>query len=242
MIHARPARHVRSSISKWRCVYSKVRLSPIQFFCMSSTLPEFLETRPEYGEKSKRARLAYLYSDLSQARLNNPTSFASSVSWWSNLLSDIVSKGLQDGGGASTATSDKLVMHLNQELLDRLRWEGAGRPTGLGTVAVRAMNVTKSYELILGMLQIHLSRATPAQLLPLTAFETSVKPVDSFSWASWFLSKTVTAPLWWSMSKLGLVDSSDSMPESKAWKLADGSWVMMDTLNVSHPDREYDID
>ena len=105
---------------------------------MTSTLSDFLNTRPEYGKQSKRARLAYLYSDLSQARSNNPTSFASSVSWWSNLLSDIVSKGLQDGGGESTETSDKLVLHLNLEFVDRLRWEGAGRPTGLGTVAVRS--------------------------------------------------------------------------------------------------------
>lgn len=109
---------------------------------MASSLPDFLKTRPEYGDKSKRARLAYLYSDLSQARANNPTSFASCVSWWSGLLSEIVSKGLQDGGAEAAETSDKLILHLNQDFVDRLRWEGAGRPTGLGTVAVSYSSLT----------------------------------------------------------------------------------------------------
>lgn len=112
---------------------------------MSETLAEHLKKRPEYREPSRRARLSYLYSDLSQARTNNPTSFQSSVAWWSNLIEEIVSKGLQDGGGDSTTSSDKLVWHLDQDFLDRLRWEGAGRPTGLGTVAVRLEQIACSF-------------------------------------------------------------------------------------------------
>ena len=80
--------------------------------------------------------------------------------------------------------------------------------------------------------QMQLSRGSPAQILPLNAYESAVKPIESFSWTSWIVSKTVTAPLWWSMGKLGLVDSDSNMPESKAWKLASGSWVMMDSLKV----------
>ena len=103
------------------------------------TLADHLRTRPEYRDPSKRARLAYLYSDLSQARSNNPTSYASSIAWWTGLIQDIVARGLQGGGsgGSENAESDKLVWHLDQDFVDRLRWDGAGRPTGLGTIAVR---------------------------------------------------------------------------------------------------------
>lgn len=102
-----------------------------------SSLTSLLSARQEY-KPSSRARLAYLYSDLSQARQNNPDSFASSVSWWSNLLHDIASNGLQDAVEDNDRMSaDKLVWHCNLEFVDRLRWQGAGKPTGLGTVAVR---------------------------------------------------------------------------------------------------------
>lgn len=100
-------------------------------------LADHLRTRPEYRDPAKRARLAYLYSDLSQARSNNPTSYASCIAWWTGLIQDIVARGLQSGGGSEMAESDKLVWHLDQDFVDRLRWEGAGRPTGLGTIAVR---------------------------------------------------------------------------------------------------------
>jgi hypothetical protein len=103
---------------------------------MPESLADHLKKRPEFRETSRRARLTYLYSDLAQARINNPTSFTSAASWWSNLLEEIVSKGLQDGGAEAAETSDKLIWHVDQEFCDRLRWEGAGRPTGLGTVAV----------------------------------------------------------------------------------------------------------
>lgn len=108
---------------------------------MPETLQDHLKKRPEFRESNRRARLTYLYSDLSQARSNNPTSFQSSVSWWSNLIEDIVSNGLQDGGGEVADSTDKLIWHLDQEFCDRLRWDGAGRPTGLGTVAVGVTQV-----------------------------------------------------------------------------------------------------
>lgn len=104
---------------------------------MPHTLNDCLKKRPEFRDASRKARLTYLYSDLSQARTNNPASFQSSISWWSNLIEEIVSQGLQDGGGESSDASDKLIWHLDQDFCDRLRWEGAGRPTGMGTIAVR---------------------------------------------------------------------------------------------------------
>lgn len=112
---------------------------------MSATLSEHLNKRPEFREPSRRARLSYLYSDLSQAKTNNPTSFQSAAAWWSNLIEEIVSQGLQDGGGDGATSSDKLIWHLDQEFCDRLRWQGAGRPTGLGTVAVSSNTIQFCY-------------------------------------------------------------------------------------------------
>ena len=108
---------------------------------MAPTLEDFLKTRPEYNDSKKRARLAYLYSDISQARINNPAGFASSVSWWSNLIGGLVANGLQGGGGDTIDASEKIVWHLDQDFVDRLRWEGAGRPIGLGTVAVNSLDI-----------------------------------------------------------------------------------------------------
>lgn len=106
----------------------------------STELRSYLaRSRPEYGQPSKRARLSYLYSDVSQARQNNPQGFASTVAWWSNLVHDIVTRGLQDGEGEA---SDKLIWHLDPDFIDRLRWDGVGRPTGLGAVTVSSSLVT----------------------------------------------------------------------------------------------------
>lgn len=77
----------------------------------------------------------------------------------------------------------------------------------------------------------------PATIVPLKTFETSVKPINHFSWSRWIVSKVVAAPLWWSMSKIGLVDSESGMTESKAWGYAKGDWVMMGPLQVRLRDK-----
>lgn len=79
---------------------------------------------------------------------------------------------------------------------------------------------------------MQMSQAGPATIVPLKTFETSVKPINHFSWSRWIVSKVVAAPLWWSMSKIGLVDSESGMTESKAWGYAKGDWVMMGPLQV----------
>ena len=108
---------------------------------MANGLHDYLKTHIEYRDSNKKARLSYLYSDISQARTNNPTGFTSTVSWFSNLIGDITSKGLQNGGGELADSSEKLVWHLDRDFVERLRWASAGTPSGLGTVAVSMRNV-----------------------------------------------------------------------------------------------------
>lgn len=103
------------------------------------TLADYLtSSRAEFRNPSSKARLAYLYSDVSQAQTTNPTGFASTLSWWSSLISDVVSRGLQSGGGSpdSIAATDKLVWHINQDFAEGMRRTNVGRPSGLGTVTV----------------------------------------------------------------------------------------------------------
>lgn len=233
----------------------------------SDALKEHLQKRPEYRNTSK-ARLAYLYSDLSQARTTNPTSYTSSVAWWSNLIHDLVSQGLQSGGGeeqtdldadqvtrgkspsskTSNDYSDKIIWHLDQAFVDRLRWEGAGRPTGLGTVTVSegcASAATPECGLLSvspssarpddddpPLAQLQLAQATPPQLVPLSTFLSSTRPIEHFSWPRWILSNLVSAPLWWSLGKMGLTENGSGMSEAKSWQFAQGDWVMMETLKV----------
>lgn len=83
------------------------------------------------------------------------------------------------------------------------------------------------------VLQMQMSQTSPPTILPLKTFQTSVKPVNHFSWPGWIISKVVAAPLWWSMSKIGLVDNETGMTESKNWAFASGDWVMMGPLQVS---------
>lgn len=84
---------------------------------------------------------------------------------------------------------------------------------------------------------MQMSQVGPATIVPLKTFETSVKPINHFSWSRWIVSKVVAAPLWWSMSKIGVVDSESGMTESKAWGYAKGDWVVMGPLQVRPSDK-----
>lgn len=70
--------------------------------------------------------------------------------------------------------------------------------------------------------------------MPVSSFLSSTKPIESYSLPGWIASKLIAAPLWWSMGKIGLVDQDGAMSEAKAWKLAQGNWVLLDPLKVNH--------
>lgn len=93
-----------------------------------SSLKEHLSALPEYSA-SPPARLQFLYSSLAPRKTANPTGFSSALTWWRLTLSDLVAKGLLG--------DDKLILVANDGLRERLRWEGVGRPSSLGTILVR---------------------------------------------------------------------------------------------------------
>ncbi|CAH7683095.1 Snf7-domain-containing protein [Phakopsora pachyrhizi] len=84
-------------------------------------------------------RIESLYSDFSSARQSNPTGFEANISTWKKLLNDILRLGLQNRMAMTSnpeerdeqLTPDRLILHLNDQLLDRLRRPRIGKPYGL---------------------------------------------------------------------------------------------------------------
>lgn len=94
-----------------------------------------LSTLPNYASAS-RSRLQSLYSDIHKQKHSNPSSFHTHVDWWHRTLKDYISRGWQ-GHDGSDGTSNKLVLGARRVLVDKLRYEGVGKPLGLGTTIVR---------------------------------------------------------------------------------------------------------
>jgi len=67
---------------------------------------------------------------MSRQKHSNPTAYNSNLAWWHSTLETIVSRGWLPN------TSDRLILHADQSLLDALRYERVGKPLGLGTVIV----------------------------------------------------------------------------------------------------------
>lgn len=98
----------------------------------------FLATHPDFINHS--ASLASLYSSLSSLRSSNPTAYASNVQWWRQTLVDLVWSGAQPSSLSSAVKGkgkeDRLVLHLNEALVDAFTLEDVGRPMGIATVVV----------------------------------------------------------------------------------------------------------
>ncbi|KAG2111664.1 Snf7-domain-containing protein [Suillus discolor] len=90
-----------------------------------------LSALPTYSSTSK-SRLQSLYSDIHRQKYSNPSSFHTYVDWWHGTLKDVTSRGWQ-GSDGSDGTSNKLILGARRALVDKLRYEGVGKPLGLGT-------------------------------------------------------------------------------------------------------------
>jgi charged multivesicular body protein 7 len=97
-------------------------------------LKAHLATVPEYSTP----RIQFYYSSLPPKKLSNPTGYSSAINWWRRTLVDLVEKGL--------LSDDKLVLSVNDELREKLRWDKVGRPSSLGVVIVRSCSPALPYE------------------------------------------------------------------------------------------------
>lgn len=119
--HARPADEThRVNLLSFAVIVSDGLMSPS---------PSTLSSLPSYNGLSK-SRIQSLYSDISRQKHSNPTTYNSNITWWRSTLEALVSLGYQPN------TTDTLVLHADQSLLESLRYEGAGKPLCLGTVIV----------------------------------------------------------------------------------------------------------
>lgn len=102
-----------------------------------------LSILPTYSSSS-RSRLQALYSDISRQKHSNPTSYNANVEWWRRTLEALVSRGWQseynvvrsDESEDDKKETNKLVLSAGISLVERLRYEGVGKPLGLGAVIV----------------------------------------------------------------------------------------------------------
>lgn len=187
---------------------------------MASTSPS-LSSYSTYATTSK-SRLQSLYSDVTRQKHSNPTSYHAHVDWWQRTLEELVSRGWQAENpsprkGKETETegeeeahnrSNKLILNAQRSLVDRLRFDGVGKPLGLGhTIAeLRHCNA----------------------LIPLSAFLSSSVSVYDPGWLPYRVASfLVGKPLWWAMEQFDLVKSEDSYSEAEMWKRVQGDYVLL---------------
>ncbi|KAI6045729.1 Snf7-domain-containing protein [Pisolithus marmoratus] len=193
---------------------------------LGSSYAEFMASASEplssystYATTSK-SRLQSLYSDVTRQKHSNPTSYHAHVDWWQRTLEELVSRGWQaespsarkgketeDDEGAHSR-SNKLVLSVQRSLVDRLRFDGVGKPLGLGhTIA-----------------ELRHSNA----LISLPTFLSSKVSVYDPGWLPYRIASfLVGKPLWWAMEQLDLVKSEDSYSEAEMWKRVQGDYVLL---------------
>ncbi|KAK4058705.1 hypothetical protein OIO90_000149 [Microbotryomycetes sp. JL221] len=156
-------------------------------------LKSYLGSLPEYH--SQRAQ--FLYSSLPARKVANPTGYNGAITWWRTTLSTLTSKGL--------IGDDKLVLHVDEDLRESLRWNKIGRPSSLGAV-VAELDLKGEY-------------------VPLKQFLRGHNEPDS----QWSVLSVVTRPLAWAASKvLGSSSSASSEQiDDKEWRTRQGEWVIV---------------
>ena len=90
----------------------------------ASPLAQHLATIPEL----QVARGQFLYSSLPSRKEVNPTGYSGAISWWETTLASLVVKGL--------ISEHKLILVVDENLREGLRYGKLGRPASLGAVLV----------------------------------------------------------------------------------------------------------
>ncbi|CAD6900317.1 unnamed protein product [Tilletia controversa] len=161
---------------------------------LTLTLTAFLASHP--AAQPPKAVLPALYADLEPQRSSNPHAFAASLDKWHALLADSVLLAVQLGNNASPGGTHRLVLHADDAVQNSWSIRGLGRPLGLGTViadlAARRQLVRLNDFL------------TSSQPLHSPAAETSSSSSSSAQTLGRLAARILTAPLWWSLSQIGI--------------------------------------
>ncbi|KAG8217873.1 Snf7-domain-containing protein [Butyriboletus roseoflavus] len=199
-----------------------------------------LSSCPTYAS-TPNSRLQSLYSDVSRQKHSNPTSYHVHVDWWQRTLEELVSRGWQTETtnpykGKEIAPQDvvpesqsnKLVFGARRAVVDRLRYDGVGKPLGLASTIVRALFLflppTETNNNVLVKAELQRTRA----LVPLSQFLASQQSVYDPGWLPYRIASfLVGKPLWWAMEQLDIVRSEDAYSEAEMWKRVEGEYVLL---------------
>jgi charged multivesicular body protein 7 len=196
------------------------------FMALPTSVSPALSTLPTYASAS-RSRLQSLYSDIHRQKYSNPSSFHTHVDWWHRTLKDFISRGWQ-GHDGSDGTSNKLVLGARRALVDKLRYEGVGKPLGLGTTIVRLYVILALFGVTHHTALVKAEMRRNNDLIPLSQFLTSPQSVYDPGWLPYRVASFVVGkPLWWMMEQLDIVRSEDSYTEAEMWKKIEGDYVML---------------
>lgn len=231
----------RQGRSTWNREATRLTLQHSLAPATMSSVSLLLSSCSTYSSTSK-SRLQSLYSDISRQKHSNPTSYHAHVSWWQRTLEELVSRGwqtettsLQKGQGTDARDverenqSNKLVFGARRVVVDRLRYDGVGKPLGLASTIVRAISFpcflsTETDDNLLVKAELQRNRA----LFPLFQFLTSQHSVYDPGWLPYRIASfLVGKPLWWAMEQLEIVRSEDAYSEAEMWKRVEGEYVLL---------------
>ncbi|PVF94856.1 hypothetical protein CPB86DRAFT_788647 [Serendipita vermifera] len=168
----------------------------------SPSISSYLSSLPEFASTP---RIQSLYSDLGRQKLSNPTGYAANLTWWRSTLQELVSKRLQP------ASENALILHVDQDLSDALRWEKVGRPAGL---AVVIDDLTRD-----GVLH------------PLSQFlSSSVSIYEGGSVVGRVADLLIKRSFWWALEHLNLVSPDASESATSLWKRVVGDYVVISVV------------
>ncbi|KZV97027.1 hypothetical protein EXIGLDRAFT_608524 [Exidia glandulosa HHB12029] len=163
----------------------------------------YLASLPEF---KSAPRVAALYSDISRKKQSDPASYNSTVAWWQRTLQDLVARGLQG------ESSDKLVLHVDSDLLESLRWQKAGKPLSLGCA-------------------IGETRGAPPDLIPLGMFMDARQSIYTPSSLVYRVAATmVVRPILWALEQFSIVGGEESRGADAIWKSVRGDYVVLPNL------------
>ncbi|BGO89806.1 hypothetical protein NBRC10512_007223 [Rhodotorula toruloides] len=158
-------------------------------------LKSYLATISEYSTP----RVQFYYSSLPSRKHSNPTGYSGAISWWRKTLVDLVARGL--------LSDDKLLIHVDEELREKLRWDKAGRPSSLGVIVAEL--------------------AQTSDLVPTVTYLSSPEP-QTLSVVS-----LLARPFWWGLSRIWGSSRSIEYGEAadeKEWVRRQGDYVVPDLV------------
>lgn len=205
------------------------------------SIQEYLDSHSDFTPSARRSSsspLPSLYSSLTSLRRSNPTAYASNIEWWNKTLSDLAWKGVKvDAKGkqpqqqaqaqaqAPAVSADRLVLTLDENLLDAFTLEDVGRPMGIATAVLDLRGRQHLIEL----------RKYTDSAVPIAGPSSKQSRSSYLPTPRAVLGFVVGKPLWYALGALGL--SSDGQDEDedevREWKAAKGKWVSWDNVEVS---------